>query len=165
MGELRFCVVFQMWSYISLILLCQATLANDGNHADITLKPHIAHFVLNTRCSILPPRPICPDLLYPFNAVEDISCPESARCFAGCKIPYRQCQSVLRMGHGRVVWVSKTTVGGGVVCKSMGPGFHPGIQQWSTSLIIGIYPAAGARRHLQMSPSCINNVPVRQCQV
>ena len=44
-----------MWSYLSLISLCQATLANDGYHADITTEQHIEHFSLNTRCSILPP--------------------------------------------------------------------------------------------------------------
>ena len=54
MGELRFCVLFKMWSSISLILLCQATLANDRNHADITTEPHRAHLFLNTRCSIFP---------------------------------------------------------------------------------------------------------------
>ena len=59
MTKLRFCVVFKMWSPISLILLCQATMANDGNHADITTKPH---FFLNTRCFILSPSSILPRL-------------------------------------------------------------------------------------------------------
>ena len=49
-GEIAFLRnIFELWSYTSLILLCQATLANDGNHADITTDPHIAHFYLNTR--------------------------------------------------------------------------------------------------------------------
>ena len=39
---IMFCVVFKMWSSISLILLCQATLANDGNHVGTRTEPHIA---------------------------------------------------------------------------------------------------------------------------
>ena len=48
---------------MSLIMLCQATLANDENHPDIT-EPHIAHICLNTRCSIFPRAQCCPDILY-----------------------------------------------------------------------------------------------------
>ena len=36
-GELRFCVVFIMWSSISLILMCHAALANYGIYADVSL--------------------------------------------------------------------------------------------------------------------------------
>ena len=53
-----------MWSSVSLILLCQTTLANDENHAELTTEPHIAYVFINTRCVIFPRVPFCPDLLY-----------------------------------------------------------------------------------------------------
>ena len=58
-----------MWSSLSLILLCQATLANDGNHADITTEPHMAHFFLNTCVPFCPRVPFCPDLLYMIHSI------------------------------------------------------------------------------------------------
>ena len=50
-----------MWSSIRSVILWQATLANDGNHANITTEPHIPHFFLNTWWSILPRVSFCPD--------------------------------------------------------------------------------------------------------
>ena len=53
--EIAFCMVFKMWPSISLILLCQAILANDENHTDITTEPIIPRFFLNIGWSVLPP--------------------------------------------------------------------------------------------------------------
>ena len=54
MAKSHFWVIFKMWSSLNLILLCQATLANDGNHVGIQTEPHIPNFFLNTRWCILP---------------------------------------------------------------------------------------------------------------
>ena len=79
--------------------------------------------------------------------------PESTGCYSQCVIPLNWCQSVFRrMGHGRVVKTLATTVcGEGCLSGSGVPGSTLISTSWSNSLIIGIYPAARARRHVLIS--------------
>ena len=61
MRRLRFCLEFTMWSSTSLIMMYHAALTDYGNPTDTTTNPHLAYVFLNTRCSILPLVPFCPN--------------------------------------------------------------------------------------------------------
>ena len=52
--KLRSCEILKTWSITSLVLTCDADLAEDRNQMDVKIDPHQAGFFQNTRCSILP---------------------------------------------------------------------------------------------------------------
>ena len=62
--KFRFCEILKMWSIASLISMCDPELVYDRNKVDVKIDPRQACFFQNTRCSILPPCAIFPDLLY-----------------------------------------------------------------------------------------------------
>ena len=53
--KLRFCEIRKTWCITSLILTCDAELADDRNQMDVKIDLHQAGFFQNIRCSILPP--------------------------------------------------------------------------------------------------------------
>ena len=66
-----------------------------------------------------------------------------------------------QMGNGRVVRTLATIVGSEVCLWDSGvPGSPRASTSWSNSLIIGIYPAASARRHVIISTSHKINQPI-----
>ena len=88
------------------------------------------------------------------SSMENRSWPESIRSCSQCVIPLCWCHSVLD-GWVMAGWLRRwlqQCAARGVSGDSGVPGSPLVSTSWSNSLIIGIYPAASARKHAIMSP-------------